>query len=145
MGHTQSPIHRSYFREKRRNMKLSLCLIGAALGTSETDKIKERFNNTFNKELDQGIKYYTRKTRNKETDEIIYKHADEAIELATSLALSDDDFIESFKFCDTDDDDQATTREIKACTKRALEFIYKLLPDSGRASFSFTEFFHLSF
>ena len=83
-------------------------MIGAALGTSETDKIKgkcafnptelenwlkirkyakreqtERFNNTFNKELDQGIKYYTRKTRNRETDEIIYKHADEAIELAT--------------------------------------------------------------
>jgi len=104
-------------------MKLSLCLIGVVLG-GETERIQEQFRNTFEKELDQGVKYYTKKSKG------VYKHADEAIELGTSLALTDDDFIDSFKFCDTNNDDQATGREIKACTKRALEFIYKILPGS---------------
>ena len=40
---------------------------------------KEQFRSTFEKELDQGVKYYTKKSKG------VYKHADEAVELATRL------------------------------------------------------------
>ena len=39
----------------------------------------EQFRSTFEKELDQGVKYYTKKSKG------VYKHADEAVELATRL------------------------------------------------------------
>jgi len=57
------------------------------------------------------------------------KNFHEAVELATSLTLTDDDFKDSFAFC-ANGDEFISKKELKKCTKKALGSIIELTKDA---------------
>jgi len=103
-------------------MKLNLCLLGLTLGFDEAE-IKEKFETAFNKNFNAGIDRYTHKSHGE------MKNFHEAVELATSLTLTDDDFKDSFAFC-ANGDEFISKKELKKCTKKALGSIIELTKDA---------------